>query len=343
MSDQDTNQAHRSGATPRGGRLALILALLALAGTAAQWLGIPGRGSAERRLTDELAKTQRRLKALDDRLQRERDELAALAQKIGGEGADDDSLASRVVRLESAMAKMPGGERVRFVWLLEQAEYFMRMANTQESLAGDSGGAMTALQIADEHLRDAADPRLTPVRKLVASEIAALRAVPRVDTEGMILKLATLADALGTLPRRQSAPSSFRPAAAAPPAATNGVDRATQALRSAFLSIVNVRRTDEPVVTLLSDESAVAVIRSMEIELQLARLALMRRQPAIFRSSLAAVRRDLRKYFDVGSAGGANALAVVDELMRVPLPETLPDVSASLTELLRVKERTSQP
>jgi uroporphyrin-3 C-methyltransferase len=342
MSDAQTNQPQHKRATPRGVGPALALAVLALAGTAAQWLGLAGRTPAERNQAEEQLKAQRRLSALEDRLQRERDDLSRLAQKIGAENSAEDSLTGRVMRLEEAMAKMPGGERVRFTWLLEQAEYFMRMANAQESLAGDSASAMTALRIADEHLRDAADPRLTPVRKLVASEIAALRAVPRVDTEGMVLKLATLADALGKLPRKQMALPAFKPTPAPLPADASGLDRAIQAVRAAFLSIVSVRRTDEPAATLLTDESAVAVLRSLEIELQLARLALMRGQPAVFRSSLTAVRRDLRQYFDTGSPAGVNALAVLDELMRAPLPENLPDVSASLTELLRVKGK-SQP
>jgi uroporphyrin-3 C-methyltransferase len=339
MSDEQTNQ---SQAKPRRVGLALALAVLALASTAAQWLGLAGPTPAERSRAEEQLKMQRRLSAIEDRLQRERDDLSRLAQKVGAENSAEDSLTGRVMRLEEAMAKMPGGERVRFMWLLEQAEYFMRMANAQESLAGDSASAMTALRIADEHLRDAADPRLTPVRKLVASEIAALRAVPRVDTEGMVLKLATLADALGKLPRKQMAPPAFKPTPVPLPADASGWDRAIQALRAAFLSVVSVRRTDEPTATLLTDESAVAILRSLEIELQLARLALMRGQPAVFRSSLAALRRDLRQYFDTGSPAGVNALAVLDELMRAPLPENLPDVSASLTELLRVKGK-SQP
>ena len=328
---------------PRGGRFALVLALIALAGTAAQWFGIPGRTAGDRGRAEELAKTQRRLNALAERVQREHDDLDRLVQKIGAGDSAENSLTGRVVRLEDALTKTPGGDRGHFIWLLEQSEYFMRIANAQERLAGDSASALTALEIADQHLRDAADPRLTPVRKLVASEITALRAVPRVDTEGLALKLANLADAVGRLPRKRPAPASFNPAPAAPPGAASGIERAIQALRAAFMSIVSVRRTDVPAATLLSDESVSLVTSSLELELQMARLDLLRGDAALFRTSLAAVRRNLERYFDTAAPAGAGALAVVDELASAPLPETLPDVSASLAELLRVKERELKP
>jgi len=180
-------------------------------------------------------------------------------------------------------------------------------------------------------------------RKLLAGEITALRAVPRVDTEGLALKLATLADTLGSLPRKQTAPSGFKPAPAAAPVAASGMERATEALRAAFMSIVSVRRTDEPAATLLSDESVSLLTSGLELELQMARLALLRGDAGLFRASLAAVRRNLGQYFDTATPAGAGALAAVDELARAPLPESLPDVSASLAALLRVKERESEP
>ncbi len=344
MSNPPTESSPDSGRAPRAGRLAIAIALLALAATTTQWLGSAGRNAAERARAEELSKTQRRLSALEGRIQREHDDLERLMQKIGAAGSAEDSLIGRIARLEDATAKLPGGERVRLLWLIEQAEYFMRIANAQESLAGDSAGALTALKIADEHLRDAADPRLTPVRRLVASEIAALRSVPRVDAEGLVLKLAALSASLPRLPRKQAAPAAFSAAPAAAPAVElSGTERAVQALRSAFTSIVSVRRTDAPAPTLLSEESAELLMRSLELELQMARLALLRGEPAIYRVALANVRQGLERYFDLASTEGAGALAAVDELARAPLPESLPDVSASLTELLRVKGQELRP
>jgi uroporphyrin-3 C-methyltransferase len=319
--------------------IALGIALLALAGTALQWRSAAREAAAGRARAEEVERTQRRLNALETRIQRERDDLDRLVQRVGAAGNAEDSLVGRIARLEDAMARMPGGEQARVRWLIEQAEYFMRVANAQETLAGDSAGALTALGIADEHLRDAADPRLTPVRKLVAGEIAALRAVPQVDKEGLALEITVLAGNLAALPLRQSAAAAFAPAPEAAPAASSAGDRILQALRGAFTSIVSIRRTDVPAATLLTEMSAGALVRSLELELQMARLALLRGEAALYRSSLGNVQGSLERYFDTDSPEGSRALAVVGELARAPLPEALPDVSGSLAALRRVEAR----
>jgi uroporphyrin-3 C-methyltransferase len=342
MTDQPPNDSPKPAPRPRGGRLAVALAALALAGTAALWLRPPGQIAGER-ATEAALKAQRRINALEDRLQRERADLDRLAERIGTGAREEDSLQGRITRLEEAIARLPGGDRVRLIWRVEQAEYFLRIANAQENLAGDSASALTALTIADEHLRDAADPRLTPVRKLIAGEMADLRAVPQVDTEGLVLKLNTLAETLSGLPPERTAPAEFRVAAATPAPEASGLARALDALRSAVMTIVSVRRTDAPTPTLLTEESADLLRRSLDLELQMARLALLRGQAAAYRSSLASVRRTLEQHFDTGSTAGTGALALVDELASAPLPESLPDISASLAELARIRERDFKP
>jgi uroporphyrin-3 C-methyltransferase len=342
MTDQPPNDSSRDRPRPGVGRLALVIAALALAGTAALWLRPPGQDAAAR-TTEVVQKTQRRLNGLEDRLQRERADLDRLAERVGTGAREEDSLQGRIARLEDAVARQPGGERVRLAWLIDQAEYFMRIANAQENLAGDSASALTALAIADEHLRDAADPRLSPVRKLVAREMAQLRAVPQVDTEGLVLKLNTLADMLAQLPPRRTAPAEFRVAAAAPARDAGGLGRAIEALRSAVMTIVSLRRTDAPAPTLLTEEAEELLERSLAVELQIARLALLRGEATVYRGSLSSVRRSLEQHFDVNSQAGAGALALVDELAGAPLPASLPDISASLAELMRIKARDLEP
>jgi uroporphyrin-3 C-methyltransferase len=343
----DTSHAPSRAATPAKPRrltLSLALSVLALAGTALLWTARDGWRASDAANSEELGKLQRRIATLEDRLQRERDEMLRLGQKIGAGSAAEDTLTGRINKLEEALAKMPGaGQGLRFAWLLAQAEYYMRVANAQETLAGDPTGALTALKIADEHLRDAADPRLTGVRKLLADEIAALRNVPQVDVEGLVLKLGALADSLESLPRRQTVPAGFAATPAAPEAALRGWDRAVQSLRNALLSIISVRRSDAPVSPLMSDEAVALLLRSLELELQMARLALLRGESPLLQDSLQRVKRGLEQHFDTTAPAGASALALVNELLAAPTPGALPDISASLTELLRIRERERAP
>lgn len=329
---------------PRRQSLSLLLAVLALAGVGLLWLMQGGRRSADQPPGEDIAGLQSRVAALESSIQRDQDELARLGQKIGAEGTAEDSLSGRIAKVEDALAQMPGaGQGARLTWLMAQAEYYMRVANAQETLAGDPVGALTALQLADEYLRDASDPRLAAVRKLLAEEIAALRSLPRVDVEGLVFKLGTLADSLESLPRKQAVPERFAPVAAAPADELRGWDRAVASVRNALLSIVSVRRTDAPIAPLLTDESVALLVRSLELELQMARLALLRGQAPLLKSSLERVKRSLETYFDTTTPAGADALALVTELASIPAPAALPDVSASLTALLAIEGRERSP
>lgn len=342
MDEHTTTATATKAAAGWTGRAALALALVALAVAGAQWLGAGGRRDAGQAQAAELAKLQRRVAGLEDRLERGRADLDRLATTIGTGTAAGDTLADRIGRVEAALERVPGSGRARLLWQLEQAEYFMRVANAQENLAGDSAGALAALTLADEHLRDAADPRLAPVRKLVAGELTALRAVPRVDAEGLALKIDALAKALPEVPRRQGAPASFdvEPPAAAP---GDGVERLVAAVRNALLTLVSVRRTDAPTATLLTDESSDLLMRSLDLELQMARLAILRGEDVPFRASIGAVRRALDQHFDTAAPAGAAALAALEEIAAARLPEALPDISGSLAALLRLKERELAP
>lgn len=330
-------------ATSRSGRVALLLAVIALAASGGLWVEGLRHHDRESTRAGSLEGLERRLSGLEEGAQRDRATLDRLTRQLGGDKPASDTLAGRIGALEGLVEGLAGGDRAGFLWRVNQAEHFMRIANAQKDLAGNTTGAITALELADEHLRDAADPRVSGVRRLLAAEIRELRALPRVDVEGVTLKLTELGASLPRLPRRQEAPAQFSGEPAAPAAGTSGWQRAQQVLLNHLTSIISVRRSDAPAATLLTDEAAGILVQSLELELQLARVALLRGDSAAFRAAVDAARRAVEKYYDSSAPAGAQALAVLDELAALRMPGALPDLSRSLTELLRVKERESQP
>lgn len=276
---------------------------------------------------DELAGSRRRI---DDDLDRLSDRLTRETGELSG-------LPDRVDQVEQTLQKFVGvGDKVRSAWLLAEAEHYLRIANAQLGLAGDVDVAQTSLGLADDTLRELNDPRLTPVRKELAEEITALKAVPRPDTEGIVLTLGSLAASLDTLPLRNSAPLSLRTEAPKPAAGLTGLDRAFAAIRRALGSLLQVRHTDDPVSPLLSEAEQTLLIRSLDLELQLARLAIMRGDAGMFRRSVQAARERLEQNFDPASPDVQSALGTLRELAATELPEELPDISGSLAALLKI-------
>lgn len=291
---------------------------------------VSAKGSELAALKARLDEVSNGRRLLDDDMDRLRERVTKETEALG-------ALPERVGQLEQNIERFVGvGDKVRAAWLLAESEHYMRIANAQLGLAGDVAVAQTALGLADDALGELNDPRLTPVRRLLAEEINGLKAVPRPDTEGIVLTLGSLSDSLETLPLKISASETFRAKPEKPAAPLTGFDRALAATRSALASLVSVRRVDDPVAPLLSEAEQTVLIRSLDLELQLAQLAIMRGDAGMYRRSVDAAGDRLREHFDLASPDVQAAVESLTELSAARLPEELPDISGSLDALLRL-------
>ena len=267
-------------------------------------------------------------------------QLSTLTRQVDSQLED---LPLRIARIERTLDKIPGvANQARSAWLLAEAEYFMRIANAQLNLAGNVDVSLRALALADEKLRDLADPGLTRVRSLLSDEQTALRAVPRPDAEGIILALGSLARSLDTLPLNRDAPGRFGSTGSAEKN-ESGLQRAWRVITDAFFSIVSVKRDDNAVKPLMSAAEESMLIRTLDIELQISRLALIRNEKDLYQRSLQAVTERLELYFDTESAEVIAALAAVDKAATAELPGELPNISGSLALLLGVRNEAAAP
>ncbi len=332
-------QTRRSGLGV--GILALLVALGAAAGVGYVWYEQQAQILVEARVAEigrEVERSARDLERLVDsvdeltRVDRDLDaDISALTTRID---QDFEAVPQRLTRVETTLEKVPGiSEKARSAWLRSEAEYFLRLANAQLNLAGNVGVSLRALELADEQLRDLADPALTPVREAISDERAALNAVPQPDAEGIVLTLGSLAKSLDSLPFSNVAPGSYRGGEESP-SEESGWQRAWRSVVEALKSIISVKREDQQIVPLLTEAEEAMLIRSLDVDLQIARLAVIRNEGELYRSSIGAVSDRLRAYFDTGSSDVSAVLATLDELTQAELPEELPDISTSLRLLL---------
>lgn len=275
---------------------------------------------------DELGASRRRLE----------DELGRLSSRLDRERREVAGLPARLDTLEGQVRRLAGADRTRAAWLLAEAEHYLRIANVQLGLASDVPVSLTAMGLADDALRELADPRLTSVRRLLSAEMAALDRVPRPDIEGIVLTLGSLAESLPSLALQRPTPDEFRPGRDGAGEGLGATERAFAAVRDAFAGLVLVRRTSEPVTPLLGDADLSLLTRSLELELQLARLAIMRGDAGMYRRSLESAVQRLERHFDPAARDVASTVATLQELGRIELPEELPDISGSLAMLTSI-------
>jgi uroporphyrin-3 C-methyltransferase len=245
-----------------------------------------------------------------------------------------ESVPGRLSAVESSMATIQGiSTGARNAWLLAEAEYYMQIANAQLQLANNPELAGLALTHADDRITQLADPRLTNVRQALADELRALKAIDRPDTAGITLTLASLAGVVDSLPLRQEVVVSEDRSAEIDPE-LSGMDRAIASLKNAVGGVVSVRRTDEAMQPLIAPEAQYFLRANLALQLQAARLALLRGEESIFRQSLDDADSWLEEYYDPSSTGVQDARKTVAEMRDSVLSVAMPDISGSL-RLLR--------
>jgi uroporphyrin-3 C-methyltransferase len=245
-----------------------------------------------------------------------------------------ESLPGRMSNVENSMSSIQGiSTGVRDSWLLAEAEYYMQIANAQLQLAGNPKLARLALLQADDRIRQLANPALTNIRRALSNELRALELINRPDIEGVTLTLASLADVVQSLPLRQQIeiPEDDDPEIESE---LSGLDRAMASLKSTVGDVVSVRRTGEAVRPLIAPESAFFLRANLSLQLQVARLALLRGERAAFQQSLDDTDAWLGEYYEADSAQVQSARKTIAEIRDSLFDIAMPDISESL-RLLR--------
>jgi len=243
------------------------------------------------------------------------------------------SLPSRMTTLEDSVASLAGiSAGARQTFLLAEAEYYLQIANAQLQLANNPHLASLALGMADERVTTLSDPALTAVRRAISDELAALEVMKKPDLEGATLTLASLARVVESLPLASSATSDDT--VVEDDAEQSGVDRAWDSVKDAMSGLVKVTPPDEAKLALVSPDAEYFLRNNLALQLQSARLALLRGEQAIFEQTLDDTSALLNTYFDTSSAQVASAQLTISEIRSSVFTAAAPDISESL-RLLR--------
>jgi uroporphyrin-3 C-methyltransferase len=341
----------------RGGGLvawaALLLAAIALAGVGLDYVqSRNAEGSAEAstaanearlsELTASFGATQEAMLELEDRLatltraDSEHDEAVdRINRQLDERLQRIEGVPGRLATLEATMASLQGiSTGARDAWLLAEAEYYMQIANAQLQLANNPELAMLALTHADERIVQLGDPRLTSVRQALSDERRALEIMEKPDIAGMSLTLASLAEVVDSLPLRQEAVAAGDQAPGGVDPELSGMDRAWASVRNALDGVVRVRNADEIERPFVAPDAQYFLRTNLGLQLQAARLALLRGEERVFRQSLDDADNWLGEYYADDSAGVQSARDTIAEMRDSVFQVAIPDISGSL-RLLR--------
>jgi uroporphyrin-3 C-methyltransferase len=333
--------------------LALFIAMAAAAGVGVDYLqtrNAEGSASAAaaanearlRELTTSFGATQQALLALEERLatltsadNEHGNAIGRIDRQLNDRLQRLEGVPGRLATVEATMASLQGiSTGARDAWLLAEAEYYMQIANAQLQLAGNPELAMLALTHADERVVQLGDPRLTGIRQALSDELRALEIMEKPDIAGISLTLASLADVVDSLPLRQEAVTAGDASIDDVDPTLTGMDRAWASVRNALDGVVKVRDANEVERPFVAPEAQYFLRTNLSLQLQAARLALLRGEDEVFRQSLGDADAWLAEFYAVDSSGVRSARETIAEVRDSVFQVAMPDISGSL-RLLR--------
>ncbi|MEH6357965.1 MAG: uroporphyrinogen-III C-methyltransferase [Pseudomonadales bacterium] len=217
-------------------------------------------------------------------------------------------------------------------WMLAEAEYLLRLANQRLLMERETVSALALLNSADQILISVAEPGLFEIRETLARETAALRAVAHLDVEGVFVKLAALSEqveSLALLTPEEDVDAAQQAAEVAVTAEENSV---FEAALERFNDMVIVRHRDEPLAPLLAPEQHYYIQQNLRLMLEQAQLALLQRSPGVYTRSLEKAAGWVDEYFQLNETAQA-LLVSLRELQQLHVDPELPNISKSLSLL----------
>lgn len=345
--------------------LSLLVAFAAVSATGWQWWQIQANDPDEISQLDSIARlqdTQQQLAAsvasleaqldaveppanfseLEKRFERLQSVEQQVADVVGQSGEDKASISGlqgsvrsmeqRLSGVESGLVSVASSSQNSSVELdIAEIDFLLRTASERLQLFSDPVSADLALQLADVQLEALNDPMFLSVRQRIATARKSLATVPRIDKVQLSSQLTALQVDAAELPFRGETK-----AIAAPELPDEAGWWAS--FKHSLASLVSVRRRVPEDQTLLSLDDKDYLRQGLWLQIETARLALMRNDSGVYAQSLARVSDTVEQFFQNGSSEVQELLLEVVILGQIKIAPQMPDISAPWTQLRQLRD-----
>ena len=218
-------------------------------------------------------------------------------------------------------------------WLLAEVEYLIRLANQRVLMERDVSGALSLLSSADEIVEQTSGIAAYELRESLAYDIANLKAVSDLDTDGIFLSLSAMASQVPELRRKQPELS--------PPTQIQVENGEAQNFYQQFISLVSnifgrvlnsvdYRRDGVAITPLLPPKEEYYLRQNLILKFEMAQLALLRNDQPVYHTSLSEAKLWIVKHFVETDPRTIALVTALDQLVEVEVDRSLPNISGSL-------------
>ncbi|MGF1759008.1 uroporphyrinogen-III C-methyltransferase [Photobacterium sagamiensis] len=229
-----------------------------------------------------------------------------------------------ITGLQLALAEMKG--RRPNDWLLAEADYLIKMAGRKLWLEHDAVSATILLESADHRIAELNDPSLTSVRKAMNDDITALKAVARVDRDGLVLRLASLQEQVAKLPLANV----IIPEAEAVKEETVSTsvndwqDNLMTSLKNFSDYFITYRHRDGSVIPLLSPKQDFYLQENIKSKLETAIRSVYREQGELYSKSLLMAKEWAEQFYNLDEPATQSFINVLDQLAKENIEASYP-------------------
>jgi uroporphyrin-3 C-methyltransferase len=265
-----------------------------------------------------------------------------IADVVGQSGEDQASMSAvqgsvrsleqRLSAAESGLISVAASSQNSSVELdIAEIDFLLRAASERLHLFSDPVAADLALQAADVQMEALNDPMFLSVRQRIATARQALAAIPKIDRVQLSSQLTALQVKVSGLP--------FRGESEAAPEPELPVDAGWwESFKQTLASLVTVKRRVPEDQSLLSLDDKDYLRQGLWLQIESARLALMRNDSGAYIGSLSRVDDTIEQFFHNGSSQVQEVLLEVAALRQVNVAPQMPDISGPWTQLRQLRD-----
>jgi len=281
---------------------------------------------------DELSRREERLKTLETQMSGLLGQVGQDESALSAVQGSVRSLEQRLSTAESGLVSVAAASQQSSAALdIAEIDFLLRAASERLQLFADPVAADMALQAADVQIEALNDPMYLSVRQRIAEARQAIAMVPVVDRVKLAARITDLQSRINSLPFRGEVEEHMKPEL---PEDAGWWESFKQTLSS----LVTVRRRVPEDQSVLSLEDKDYLRQGLWLQLESARLALMRNDSAVYKSSLERVDSTVRQFFKNGSSEAQAVLLETAGLEQVDVAPAMPDISAPWTQLRQLRD-----
>jgi uroporphyrin-3 C-methyltransferase len=264
----------------------------------------------------------------------------SLAQRDNLEKTNRETIAQLQQKIASLGKNQPSD------WLLQEAEYLIRVASRSLWLEKETATAISLLNDADLRIQELNDPQFLALRQIIQQDIAKLQSLPKLATDNVILKLMTLDQQVKQLPLAIFEIPEISKNKSTLELTDNAGDwreNLTKTWRKFTAEFFTVTRRTGNIEPLMSPQFQQNLRENLSLKLQTAIWAASKANNNIYLQSLNDIQGWLNDYFDMTTLENQNFIKTIDSLKSAKINVVYPNKLAALKTIRQLLSDNTQP